>query len=139
MTDLTDYTQDEILSWSFLGDAMPTAPGTIYIALHTSDPGNQPDGSTEVSASDYSRVSVSAGTGQFTLGDNGDASTITNDNEINFGVASNNWGTISHFSVWDGSATTDNPLWAADLSTSKTIETNDELRFQAGDLTAEIN
>lgn len=139
MTDLTTYAQEQFMNWSFLGTSMPTAHGTVYIALHTADPGDQPDGSTEVGAADYDRASVTADTTEWTLGSSGDATTITNDNEISFGIASSDWGTITHFSVWDGADSTTNPLWAAALDTSRDVQTDDEIRFLGGSFEAQID
>lgn len=140
MSDLTTYAEEQFLQWSFTGSSMPTAHSNVHIALHTSDPGDAPDGSTEVSAGDYDRASVSASTTNFTVNVNdGSPSEVDNDNEISFGVATSSWGTVTHFSVWDGSTSSDNPLWASDLAQSKSVESNDEIRFLAGDLTAQID
>lgn len=133
MSDLTDFAESTIRDWLSQGTS-PTAIDPIYVALHNSDPGDSPDGSTEVGAADYSRQSVSAGSGWNTPA-NGQ---FDNANEIAFGVATNNWGTVSHVSLWDGSAATDNALAAFALNTSKAIDVDDEARFQSGDLSLTI-
>lgn len=135
MSDATDYLETAIRDWFSQGTAMPSAPGTLYIALHTSDPGESPDGSTEVSAGDYSRVGVTTGTG-FSTSLN--PTEFSNANEVSFGTATNDWGTVSHVSLWDAS-TGGNCLAAYGLSTSKAINTNDEATFPAGDLTVTIS
>lgn len=133
MTDLTNYSETTVRDWMSQG-TNATAPANLYVALHTSDPGETPDGSTEVSAGDYSRVSTTTGT---------DWDTPTNDvfennGEITFGVATSDWGTVSHVSLWDGSGTGDNCLAAFALDTSKSINTDDEARFADGDLSFTI-
>lgn len=133
MTDLTDFSEAQIRDWMSQG-ASPTAIGTVYVALHTSDPGDAPDGSTEVGAADYSRVGVSAGSGW----DTPSAGQFDNASEVTFGVATNNWGTITHVSLWDAS-TGGNCLAAYGLNTNKTIDVDDEARFLAGDLSFTIS
>lgn len=135
MTDFTDFVETEIRDWLSQGTDPIAAPTNLHVALHTSDPGDAPDGTTEVSAGDYSRVSTS------TPGDwNTPASNqFDNANEISFGTATSDWGTISHVSLWDGAATSDNALAAYGLDSNKTINTDDEAKFAAGDLSFSID
>ena len=128
MSDLTNYYAEEILGHSFDGTDMPASHGSVWLAAHTDDPGNNAT-NNEVSTSDYSRVEVS--TADF------DASgrTRTNNVDIAFDQASNDWGTITHISVWDGSADTDNGLWYDALSSSVTINASDTLQLDAGEIT----
>lgn len=137
MTDLTTYTQDNIMEWSFLGSNMPSAHSNVYVALHDSDPTNDGD-QNELTGGGYSREQVDANTTEWTLSTSGDASTIENENEITFGVATEDWGSVTHFSVWDGPDSGDNALWASSLDTSRTIQEDDELRFLPGALEALI-
>lgn len=134
MSDLTDYAETEIRDWMSQGTDPDTAPGNLYVALHTSDPGDSPDGSTEVGAGDYDRVSTTTGTDWNTPGSND----FQNANEISFGTATSNWGTVSHVSLWDA-ATGGNCLAAFALDSSKTIDTDDEATFAAGDLSFSID
>lgn len=146
MSDLTDYVEDELIDWAFLNSAFDSGNthSNVYIALHTGDPNDtgdntEPANQNEVSASDYAREQVTADTTEWSKGTNGTATTITNDNEISFGVATNNWGDVSHFSIWTTSDSTGNPIFASSLDATKTVNTDDEIRFQAGDLTAQID
>lgn len=134
MSDFTDYSEIEIRDWMSQGTNVDAAPGNIYVALHTSDPGDSPSGSTEVGAGDYSRVSTTAGTDwDTTLNPTG----FDNTNTISFGQATSDWGTISHVSLWDA-ATGGNCLAAYALDSSVTINTDDTLEFNAGQLSFEI-
>jgi hypothetical protein len=135
MSDLTNYTEGQFRDWMSQGTSVAAAPDPIYVALHTSDPGESPDGSTEVSATDYDRYSSSAGTDWDTPNEND----FQNSNEFSFGVATNNWGTISHVSLWDGTSGTDNCLAAYGLNTSKEIDVDDEAKFQSGDLSFSLD
>lgn len=135
MTDATDTLEGFIRDWLSQGTDMPTAPTDLYVALHTSDPGDTLDGSTEVGASDYDRVQTAAGTDWDTPNEND----FTNANEISFGEATNDWGDISHFSLWDGADDTTNPLVATALTQTKTINSGDQVVFNAGELTVSID
>lgn len=135
VSDFTDYMETAIRDWMSQGTAMDSAPGTVYVALHTSDPGESPDGSTEVSASDYGRVDVTTGSG-FSTSLN--PTQFSNANELAFGEATNDWGTISHVSLWTSNDTTGDCLASFALSSTKTINSGDEAIFNAGDLSFEI-
>ena len=136
MSDFTGYTEEQVAKWMFTGEDMPAAHSSVYVGLHTGDPGNNPDGSSEVSGGDYSRVEVD--TANWTV--TGDGPTeIENDNEIQFPDATADWGTVAHVSLSDGSTSTDNFLAAYALDNSKTIEENDSARFRAGELEFQID
>lgn len=135
MSDFTDYTETAIRDWMSQGTTMPSAPSNLHVALHTSDPGESPDGSAEVGAGDYSRSSTTTGTDWDTTSN---PTTFENANEVNFGQATSNWGTISHVSLWDGSSASDNCLASYALDSDTTIETDDTFVFNSGDLSFEI-
>lgn len=137
MSDFTDYSETAIRDWMSQGTTMPAAPSDLYVALHTSDPGETPDGSTEVSAADYDRVGVTAGSGWSTI-TSGGGSGFENASETSFGEATNNWGTISHISLWDAQ-TGGNCLASYAVGTSKPIDTGDEATFPAGDISFTID
>lgn len=90
MSDFTDYTEGVIRDWMSQGVDAPTAPGTVYVALHTSDPGETPDGSTEVGTGGYSRVGVTAGSG-WSTSTSGDASRFSNASTVSFPQATVDW------------------------------------------------
>jgi hypothetical protein len=57
---------------------------------------------------------------------------------VAFGPATSDWGDVSHFTVWDA-ASGGNNLWNGDLDTTRTILTDDEARFAAGELSFTID
>lgn len=137
MSDFTDDTEDAI------GDALfndTDFPGvtTLYVGAHTADPGNNPDGSTEVGAADYDRVQTSPS--EWSTSGNAPR-TATNDNDVEFAEAENDWGTITHIVVWDNEqgATGETPYTTYALDSSVEINAGDILRFPAGDITFDIN
>lgn len=97
MSDFTDATETDGRDWLFKGVDMPPAPTSLEVSLHNSDPGDSPDGSTEVSAADYSRVSTSTGTDWDAIGENAAENAV----KIDFGTTQNDWGTITHAVLWD--------------------------------------
>lgn len=135
MTDLTHYGETQVLDWFSQGVDL-VAPTNLHVALHTADPGDNPDGTTEVTATDYARYQTATGTDWNVTGNA--PRTTDNATEITFGTATNSWGTISHVSLWDA-ATGGNCLAAYALSTSKAIDVDDEAQFAAGDLSFQVD
>jgi len=137
MTDLTSYSQQEFRDWMSQGTATDTPPDPLYVSLHTSDPGETPDGSTEVSATNYSRQSVSS-SGWNTLAPadftNADAHGFENANSIQFDPANSSWGTVSHVALWDGSSASDNALASFALDSSRSVADGDQVQFAATNL-----
>jgi len=120
----SNHLETEILDHVFGGNAY-TAPGTLYLALFTSNPDEDASG-TEVSTSGtaYARQTVT-----FTVSGN----TATTDAAVEYSTATANFGTVTHVGVMDAS-TGGNLLAYAALTSSKTIETGDVFRVPAGDL-----
>ena len=123
----TNFLETEILDHVFAGAAY-SAPGTHYLGLFTSAPG-ETGGGTELSGSAYVRKSVA-----FTTSGN----TTSNNASIEFPTATGNWGTVTHVGVFDAS-TSGNLMAYATLSASKTIETGDVFRVPSGDLDITLN
>lgn len=101
-----------------------TRPTSWYLALHTALPGGNGT-NAELVGNGYSRQAVS-----FTF-DGFDK--CTNDSQIEFGPATADWGTITHFSVWD-SAVGGNCLYTGALGATKDIFDTDVLIWAANSL-----
>ena len=123
----SDYLETEVLEFAFTtsGGTRPTA---WYLALFTAAPSDS-GGGTEVSGGGYVRQSVT-----FTVSGN----TATNSAEIEFPVATANYGSVTHVGVFDASSA-GNLLAHAALTSSKTIETGDAFRVQASELDITLN
>jgi hypothetical protein len=133
MTDFTDYLEGQIVNWMVSGSDMPASHSNIYVALHTSDPTNSGE-NNEVSASSYARVSTTAGTDWSVSGN-----TFSNLIDIEFPEAQEDWGNITHFTLWDGPDATDNALaWSA-LDRSRDVSTGDAPVFRDGTLNGSVN
>ena len=118
----SNYLETEILDHVFAGAAY-TAPGTHYLALFTSAPG-EAGGGTEVSGGGYARQTVA-----FTTSGN----TTSNNAAVEFPTATAGYGTVTHVGVFDAS-TSGNLMAYATLSSSKAIATGDVFRVPSGDL-----
>jgi len=120
----SNYLETKLLDHVF-GDTAYTAPGTLYLGLHTSNPAED-DSGTEVSTSGtaYARQTVA-----FTT--SGD--TTSNTAAVEYPTATASYGTVSHVGVYDAS-TAGNLLSYGALTISKAIATGDVLRIPAGDL-----
>jgi len=120
----SNHLETEILDHVFGGNAY-SAPGTLYLGLHTANPDEDASGA-EVSTSGtaYVRKSVA-----FTVSGN----TASNSAAVEFDTATDNFGTVTHVAVWDAESS-GNMLAYAELTSSKVIETGDVFRVPTGDL-----
>ena len=118
----SNYLENKLLLHTF-GATAYTAPTTLYLAIHTTNPAEDNSG-TEVSGSAYARQTVA-----FTV----TTSTASNTAAVEFPTATGSWGTLTHVGVYDA-LTGGNLLAYAALTTSKIIGTNDVFRVPAGDL-----
>jgi hypothetical protein len=132
MSDFTDYTESNIVNWVVGGQSMPSPIDPIYVALHTSDPTDSGQ-NNEVSASSYSRPSTQAGTDWDTSNN-----TFTNIVDIEFPEAQEDWGNISHFSLWD-SSTGGNAIAYSELAQARDILSGDAPVFRDGSLNGSVN
>lgn len=106
-----------------------TAPTSVYVSLHTGDPGDT--GANEVSGGSYARANA---TSSFPAASSGSSA---NDVAIQYTTASGSWSTVSHCGLWDA-VTTGNFLGGGSLSSSKAIASGDTASFAIGNLTVSI-
>jgi hypothetical protein len=128
MAGKTYYYCDLVLN--VLRNSGITAPTTIYLALLSAAPPNDGDPGTEISGGGYARQSITfsapqAGTGQ--------ARRILSNADVIFGPATANWPQVVAAAIRDA-LTGGNMLYWGSLTTPKTIETGDQLRFPAGNV-----
>lgn len=142
MSDFTSTMESIIADYITQGSGPAAAPDPLYVGLHTGDPGA--DGTAnEVSATDYTRESTTAGT-DWNIVSSPEPTTFENANEILFDVAQNSWGSISHVTLWD-SETGGSAFARYELTddngdpTTKQIDANDQARFPANELSFDVN
>ena len=127
MAAISNYLENALVNATLRNTAY-TSPSAVYVGLFTTDPTDAGSG-TEVSGGSYARQAAT-----FAAPSDGASSTSA---DINFPQATDNWGTVTHFGIFDAS-TTGNLLYHGALTTSKTIETGDVFKISSGNLTVTL-
>lgn len=127
MSAMSNYLENALVNATLRNTAY-TSPATVYVGLFTTDPTDAGSG-TEVSGGSYARQSAT-----FAAPSNGASSTSA---DVTFPQATANWGTVTHFGVFDASSA-GNLLYHGALTTSKTIETGDVFKISSGNLTVTL-
>lgn len=121
-----------------IGDASGLQPssadGSFDISVHTGDPGEAGDQTTnEADYTDYARVTVARGAAQWSVS----TDTADNDNAITFPEASGGSNTLTHFAI--GSATdTDTAFITGALTASLAVSSGITPEFAAGALDVQL-
>lgn len=120
---ISNYAELKILDHT-TGTASWTAPSTVYLKLHTGDPG---EAGTSNAATETTRKSVA-----FSAASSGSISSSATVEWTNVSTTE----TYSHWSLWDNS-TAGNCLWSGALSSSAAVTTGDT--FQITSLTLSLD
>ena len=117
MVGLSAYGEGQILT--------PLTTGA-YVSLHTADP--VLTGANELSGNGYARQSCA-------FSNAGSEPTVASNSAIvTYPTATGNWGTVTHFGVWDA-VSAGNYRGSGALTASKAVNSGDTARFAAGALT----
>lgn len=148
MAGMSDYLENKLVDFLFRGQSLSNP--TIYVALFTAAPSDS-GGGTEVSGGSYARVKAAAGAGQAladwagtqsagsTTASSGTGGQTSNNAAVTFPAPTANWGTITHFAIFDASTSGNLLFWAA-LTTSKTVNNGDAApSFAIGALTVTLD
>lgn len=142
MSALSDYLENKLSDHIFRGQAFTTP--VLYVGLLTAAP-NDAGGGSEVAGNNYARVRAAAGASQAladwagtqasgsTLASSGNGGATSNNAPVNFPTPSGNWGTVTHFGIYDA-ATAGNLLFWGSLTIAKTINQSDTVTFPAATL-----
>lgn len=125
MAAFSNYFEDAITGW-INGTTFPTAPSNLYVTLYNGDPTDAGTGGTAL----FTRVAIASG--GWTRGTGG-AGTVSNTAQILITSSAGSSGTASHVAVWDAS-TSGNLVFHGALASSLSINSGDEVRFNAGAL-----
>lgn len=128
------------VDWANIGDAgglqNSAAAGSFYISLHTSDPGEAGNQSTnEASYTGYARIAIARTAGGWTRS----VSTISNTALAQFAQCTGGSATVTHFGVGTDSSGTGNLLLKGALTSSLAISSGIQPQFAAGALTATVD
>lgn len=125
---LSNYAEKKLLD-HLLGVASYTMPGTVYLAVHTADPGE--DGS----ASEIAVTRVAIAWDATTLG----AGTTSSSGSVTFASMPTTTLPASYISLWDASSG-GNCLATGPMTTSRgPFTSGDSLTFAAGAVTAALD
>jgi len=128
------------VDWPNVGDAAglqnSATAGNFYVALHSSDPGDAGNQTTnEVSYTGYARVDVARSAGGFTVS----GSQVSNAATVQFGECTAGTATATHFSVGLLSAGAGDILYSGALSASRNISSGITPLFNAGSLQGTVD
>lgn len=126
--------------WANVGDAAglqnSAAAGSLYIALHTVDPGEAGDQTTsEAAYTSYARVAVA----RSGAGWSRSVSTISNVALVQFPQCTGSSATVTHFSIGTASSGAGQIILSGALSSSLAISTGIQPQFAAAAMTATID
>jgi hypothetical protein len=127
MAAMSNYLENALIN-ATLRNTTYTSPSVVYVGLFTSDPTDAGSG-TEVSGGSYTRKAM-------TFGAPSDGASV-NSSAVEFDQATANWGTITHFAIFDASSS-GNMLYHGALTSSKTIETGDVFKFATSSVTVTL-
>ena len=118
MSEMSNYLENEIFD-HVLRNAAYTSPTTVYLALHTGDPGEA--GGNELAVADgYARVAIAFGAPTDGSG--------SNSGLLSFTAAGGDWGSITHLGIHDASVAGNLLLYSA-MTAAKTVDDGDTLEF----------
>lgn len=123
----SDFLEDKLLDHIVKKTAY--TPTACYLGLSTADPLDDASGLAEPSGGSYARK-VTADTDW----DAASGGSITNATDLSFIEATGDWGTITHFAIFDA-VTAGNLLASGALSASKAVTSGNTARFLAGTIT----
>jgi len=120
---------------ALIGDATglrgSSTAGSLYVSLHTGDPGEAGTQTTsECAYTSYARVAVARSGSGWTVSSN----TVTNAALIQFPQCTGSSETATHFAIGTASTSTGKILYKGALSASLAISSGIQPQFGAGDL-----
>lgn len=108
-----------------------TAPTDLYVGLHDGNPGEDAL-NNEIAFGGYDRQQTDPTDWSFDGQER-----VENNIEIIFGPATEDWGDITHYSLWDSSV--DGEAWfVSDLENIRQILEDDRARFAPGNLDFQV-
>lgn len=120
---------------ALIGDAAglqnSAAAGSLYVSLHTADPGEAGSQTTnETAYTNYARVAVARTVGGWTVSGN----TVSNAALVQFPQCGATGATLTHFGVGTDSSGAGKLLYSGALTSSLAVSSGIQPQFAAGDL-----
>ncbi len=139
---LTDDRELKLLKHMF-GQEDLAIPNYLYMGLHVGAPTEASPTTNEISGGGYSRVLLvdnfsasyqSSSSGMSTVFELTTNDNLTNASAIDFAEATADWGTVTHYSIWDSQSgsTVSNCLMIGALSSGVVVNDGDQFRIAVG-------
>lgn len=124
-------------AWANIADNAASAPLTnLYVALHTADPGEAGDATTNESAyTNYARVAVARSGSGWTVSGN----SVSNAAAVTFPTCGATGSTITHFSVTTASSGASTIIIKGALSATYNAANGNTPEFATGQLSATLD
>lgn len=124
-------TENDLMKFLFNETAMPSYGSTLYVSLHTADPGEAGNQTTnEATYTSYARVAVARTSGGWTVS----ANQASNTAEVLFPECTGGTNTITHVAVGTAASGAGQLLYSGALTTSVSVSNLITPRFPAGTL-----
>lgn len=126
------FNNDDI---ALIGDAAglqnSATAGSLYVSLHTADPGEAGDQTTsETSYTSYARVAVARTSGGWTVSGNA----VSNTALVQFPQCTGGSATLTHFGIGTDSSGAGKLLYSGALTSSLSVSSGIQPQFAAGDI-----
>ena len=131
MCSFSTYMENKILNHVFGKTSYSLSH--VYVGLLSSAPNEDGTSVSEPDSSSYARIATNPLNWQMAI-----EGLMENASNIKFDMACENWGTMTHFALFDA-ASGGNILAFGSLSPSKTVNSGDIASFAPGDLIISID
>jgi hypothetical protein len=134
----SQYLADRILTW-VKGTTFPTALSTVFVNLHSGDPGTAGTANSVQSTvtGSANRTSVTSSTFSSVGAASGGGFQVTNGNSVQITTNASGSATVTHFGIWDA-VTGGNFLASGALTTSVDVQSGDTVQFNIGALAIRV-
>lgn len=127
-------------AWELIGDASGLQPsataGSFYVALHTTDPGDAGDQTTnEIAYTGYARVAVARTSGKWLVS----GATVSNIDAVQFGECTALTASAGYFSVGTSVSGAGSILYSGQLSATRSISSGITPLFNSGALQGTVD
>lgn len=127
MSQASNWLEEAVLNYFFRNQSV-AQPTALYLALYINDP-TDADTGTEVSGGSYARQQVTFGAPTQT----GDKGVISNNQKIEFPIATADWGNVSHWGI-RSAATGGNLLCRGSFSKVENVQSGNRFTIETGNL-----
>jgi len=129
MGSISNFLEGKLLDHIFNQNTY-TPPSTVYIGLSTADPTEDGSGLAEPTGGSYAREAITFGAAS--------SRRVTQDAKVTFTKATDSWGTISHWALFDAQ-TSGNMLAYGSITTPKDVNTNATASIAASSIYVEFS